>query len=61
MSKDDEEAEWDDDDDIDIADEKVQGEDSDSNVKYLVKWRGLPYNECSWERWVSYIRWNAVN
>jgi hypothetical protein len=20
-------------------------------VKYLVKWRGLPYNECSWERW----------
>eukprot|EP00599_Poterioochromonas_sp_BG-1_P012287 CAMPEP_0173165178 /NCGR_PEP_ID=MMETSP1105-20130129/21158_1 /TAXON_ID=2985 /ORGANISM="Ochromonas sp., Strain BG-1" /LENGTH=1859 /DNA_ID=CAMNT_0014085969 /DNA_START=279 /DNA_END=5859 /DNA_ORIENTATION=+ len=22
-----------------------------SEIKYLVKWRGLPYSECSWERW----------
>ena len=22
-----------------------------SEVRYLVKWRGLPYDECSWERW----------
>jgi SNF2 family DNA or RNA helicase len=26
-------------------------EDEDLNVQYLVKWRGAPYCECSWERW----------
>jgi chromodomain-helicase-DNA-binding protein 7 len=25
--------------------------DPESEVQYLVKWRGLPYNECTWERW----------
>eukprot|EP00597_Dinobryon_sp_UTEXLB2267_P004843 CAMPEP_0170077316 /NCGR_PEP_ID=MMETSP0019_2-20121128/14156_1 /TAXON_ID=98059 /ORGANISM="Dinobryon sp., Strain UTEXLB2267" /LENGTH=1791 /DNA_ID=CAMNT_0010289569 /DNA_START=144 /DNA_END=5519 /DNA_ORIENTATION=- len=49
-NKDDEEAEWDDEDE-DVAEEIVHREGSDSNVKYLVKWRGLPYSECSWEKW----------
>jgi superfamily II DNA or RNA helicase len=26
-------------------------EDGDLHVQYLVKWRGAPYCECSWERW----------
>eukprot|EP01041_Mallomonas_annulata_P007276 gene7276-14834_t len=26
-------------------------EDHEIGVKYLVKWRALPYNECSWETW----------
>lgn len=55
VSKDDEEAEWDDDDDDYVPDNKIDSGSSDSNVKYLVKWRGLPYNESSWEKWVSYI------
>lgn len=25
--------------------------DINNDVQYLIKWRGLPYNECSWERW----------
>lgn len=26
-------------------------EESDLHIQYLVKWRGAPYCECSWERW----------
>jgi len=25
--------------------------DPEDDIKYLVKWRGLSYGECSWERW----------
>ena len=25
--------------------------EADDEILYYVKWRGLPYNECSWERW----------
>lgn len=31
--------------------DETDGENSSANdLKYLVKWRGAPYNECSWER-----------
>ena len=52
----DEEEEWDANADLDRRDSQVSSSSSlnyaDSEVKYYVKWRGLPYNECSWERWV---------
>ena len=36
-----------------VNDATVVDADPDSELKYLVKWRGLPYNECSWERWAD--------
>jgi len=33
---------------LDSSDEE---EDTAKDVKYLVKWTGLSYDECSWERW----------
>lgn len=31
--------------------------DEENNVKYLVKWRGLAYDECTWERWEELKPW----
>jgi chromodomain-helicase-DNA-binding protein 7 len=42
----DDEMNADSDDDVDIVEE-----DNSGDVKYLVKWRGLPYSECTWESW----------
>lgn len=54
---DDEEAEWDEGDDEDTKRrESSKSSDFstfDDDVRYLVKWRGLPYNESSWEKWVN--------
>jgi len=45
----------------------MEGDDPEGHIQYLVKWRGLPYSDCSWENWddlkqycyeVSYINWN---
>ena len=27
--------------------------DAEDHVQYLVKWRGLSYAECTWERWID--------
>ena len=27
----------------------ANGDEEDRQIQYLVKWRGLPYNECTWE------------
>jgi len=29
----------------------IEGEDPEGHIQYLVKWRGLPYSDCSWENW----------
>eukprot|EP00981_Chlorochromonas_danica_P002918 scaffold598_cov183-Ochromonas_danica.AAC.8 len=31
--------------------------DSENDVKYLVKWKGLPYDECTWEKWEELKPW----
>ena len=53
----DEDEEWDANDDLEWGNSQGSTSSSlnyaDSEVKYLVKWRGLPYSECSWERWVK--------
>jgi hypothetical protein len=33
------------------ADSQPPPYDPENDVQYLVKWRGLPYSECTWERW----------
>jgi SNF2 family DNA or RNA helicase len=32
---------------------KVEDESAHDNVKYLVKWQGLPHSDCTWEKWSS--------
>jgi SNF2 family DNA or RNA helicase len=31
--------------------------EEESTVRYLVKWRGLSYDECTWERWGDIKSW----
>jgi hypothetical protein len=33
--------------------------EKDDGIQYLIKWRGVPYAECSWERWID-IKKDAV-
>ncbi|RYH18203.1 hypothetical protein EON65_27490 [archaeon] len=37
--------------------EDAEEADPESEVRYLVKWRGLSYDECTWERWEELKDW----
>lgn len=36
-----------------MEEEEDQDYDPHDEVLYLVKWRGLTYQECTWERWAA--------
>lgn len=42
---------------VNSSDTLSELDDEESNVRYLVKWRGLPYDECTWERWEELKPW----
>ena len=37
----------------DLYTAEIEVEDAEDHVQYLVKWRGLSYAECTWERWID--------
>lgn len=42
-----------------IVDNEPAPQEGEDELHYMVKWNGLPYNECTWEKW-SDIKQDAV-